>query len=444
VHDVLIRGGHLVTPDAVVQADLAIVDGRIEAIAPDVGTSREVIDATGLHVFPGVVDAHVHFNEPGRTDWEGAGTGSRAFAAGGGTTFVDMPLNSSPCTVNAREFARKEAALTASSITDFALWGGLVPGNRDDLAALADAGAVGFKAFMANSGLPEFPRADDLTLFEGMTEAARLGLPVAVHAESEEITAALSARLLSGAECGVRDVLASRPVIAEVEAIARATLLAGETGARLHIVHVSSGKGVAVAAEARARGVDVTIETCPHYLCFTTEDVERIGVAAKCAPPIRNAPERDALWRAVLDGTIDLIGSDHSPAPPDQKRGGFARAWGGIAGVQATLAVLLECGYHARGLPLARIASLLASRPASRFGLSRKGAIAVGMDADLVLVALKEPHVFDRMLHRHPMSPYLGMSCRGTVLSTIRRGETIAADGTITARTGGKLVTCTR
>ena len=188
MHDVLIRGGHLVTPDAVVQADLAIVDGRIEAIAPDVGTSREVIDATGLHVFPGVVDAHVHFNEPGRTDWEGAGTGSRAFAAGGGTTFVDMPLNSSPCTVNAREFARKEAALTASSITDFALWGGLVPGNRDDLAALADAGAVGFKAFMANSGLPEFPRADDLTLFEGMTEAARLGLPVAVHAESEEIT----------------------------------------------------------------------------------------------------------------------------------------------------------------------------------------------------------------------------------------------------------------
>jgi allantoinase len=190
--------------------------------------------------------------------------------------------------------------------------------------------------------------------------------------------------------------------------------------------------------------VDVTIETCPHYLCFTTEDVERIGVAAKCAPPIRSASERDALWRAMFDGTIDLIGSDHSPAPPDQKRGGFARAWGGIAGVQATLAVLLECGYHARGLPLARIASLLASRPASRFGLSRKGAIAIGMDADLVMVALQEPHVFDRLLHRHPMSPYLDMSCRGTVLSTIRRGETIVADGTITARTGGKLVTCTR
>ena len=444
MHDVVIRGGLLVMPEGVVRADVAIDDGRISCIAPEVDAARDVVDASGLHVLPGVIDAHVHFNEPGRTDWEGAFTGSRALAAGGGTTFVDMPLNSTPCTVNAEEFARKHAALAASSITDFALWGGLVPGNRDDLAGLAGAGAVGFKAFMADSGLPEFPRADDLTLFEGMTEAARLGLPVAVHAESQEIIAALSARLLSDDGCGVRDVLASRPVIAEVEAISRATLLAGETGARLHIVHVSSGRGVAVAAEARARGVDVTIETCPHYLCFTTEDVERIGVAAKCAPPIRDASERDALWHAVLDGTIDLIGSDHSPAPPEQKRGGFARAWGGVAGVQAMLAVLLECGHHARALPLPRLATLLASRPASRFGLARKGAIAVGMDADLALVSLHETHVLDRFLHRHPTTPYLGMSCRGAVRSTIRRGETIAANGTITARTGGELVTCIR
>ena len=210
-------------------------------------------------------------------------------------------------------------------------------------------------------------------------------------------------------------------------------------------MHVSSGRGVAVAAEARARGVDVTIETCPHYLCFTTEDVERIGVAAKCAPPIRDASERDALWRAVLDGTIDLIGSDHSPAPPEQKRGGFARAWGGIAGVQATLAVLLECGYHARGAA-ARRRSRRCSRlvPRRDSDCRARAPLRVGMDADLVLVALDETHVFDRFLHRHPMSPYLGMSCRGAVTSTIRRGETIVADGTITARTGGKLVTCTR
>ena len=444
MHEVVVRGGRLVTLDGVMRADIGIDDGRIQAIAPDLVASGEVVDATDLHVFPGVVDAHVHFNEPGRTDWEGAATGSRALAAGGGTTFIDMPLNCLPCTVTAEAFARKQAAVAASSITDFALWGGLVPGNRDDLEALAAAGAIGFKAFMADSGLPEFPRADDLTLLEGMTEAARLGLPVAVHAESEPITAALSARLISADRGSVRDVLASRPVIAEVEAIARATLLAGETGARLHIVHVSSGRGVAVAAEARARGVDVTIETCPHYLCFTTEDVERIGVAAKCAPPIRDAAERDALWRAVFDGSIDSIGSDHSPAPPSQKRGGFAAAWGGVAGVQAMLAVLLECGYHARALPLPQLASLLASRPASRFGLAHKGAIRVGMDADLALVALDEVRVFDQFLHRHAMSPYLGMSHRGAVRSTIRRGETIVAEGLITARTRGKLLTCTR
>lgn len=444
MHDVVIRGGTLVTPDGLVQSDVAIDEGRFEIIAPDVPDGREIVDARGLHVFPGVVDAHVHFNEPGRTDWEGAATGSRALAAGGGTTFIDMPLNSSPCTVNADAFARKQAALTAASIADFALWGGLVPGNVSELAGLAEAGAVGFKAFMSDSGLPEFPRADDLTLFEGMTEAARLGLPVAVHAESEDITAALAARQLAAGHVGVRDFLASRPVIAEVEAIARATRLAGETGVRLHIVHVSSGRGVAVAAEARARGADVTIETCPHYLCFTTEDVERIGVAAKCAPPIRDAVDRDALWRAVLDGTVDCIGSDHSPAPPERKHGDFFRAWGGIAGVQATLAILLECGHHARGLSLLQIASLLASRPATRFGLSRKGAIRVGMDADLALVALDHVHTLDQFLQRHAMSPYLGMSCRGTVRSTIRRGETIVADGVITARTRGMLVTCTR
>jgi allantoinase len=444
MHDVLVRGGLLVTPEGVVRADLAVDDGRIAAIGPELTGARAVIDAAGLHVFPGVVDAHVHFNEPGRTDWEGAASGSRALAAGGGTTFVDMPLNSSPCTVNAAEFARKHAALSASSIADFALWGGLVPGNRDDLAALAEAGAVGFKAFMADSGLSEFPRADDLTLFEGMTEAARLGLPVAVHAESEDITAALSARLLAGGRGSVRDVLASRPVIAEVEAIARATLLAAETGVRLHIVHVSSGRGVAVAAEARARGVDVTIETCPHYLCFTTEDVERIGVAAKCAPPIRDAPERDALWRAVLDGTIDIVGSDHSPASPELKSGDFARAWGGIGGVQVSLAVLLDRGHHDRALPLTQVAALLAARTASRFGLSRKGVIRPGMDADLALVALDERQVFEHLLHRHPISPYLGMSCRGVVRSTIRRGETIVDGGVITARTRGRLVTCTR
>jgi allantoinase len=433
-------------PDLVVRGDaedIAIEDGKIVAIGPELPGAAEEIDARGLHVFPGLIEVHLHFNEPGRTEWEGAATGSRALAAGGGTLFFDMPLNSTPCTVNAEAFDRKHAALAESSITDFALWGGLIPGNVPEMAELADRGVVGFKAFLCDSGLPEFPRADDLTLFEGLREAARLGLPVAVHAESQEITQGLKQRIAPEDRGSVTAFLASRPVIAELEAIQRATLLAREAGAKLHIVHVSSGRGVALAAEARAQGVDVSIETCPHYLFFTEDDVERLGAVAKCAPPLRDAAEQDALWRQLLRGAVDIVASDHSPAPPDMKSGDFAQAWGGIAGVQSTLSVLLDCGYHCRQLPLERIASLVAAEPARRFRIRAKGEIAVGMDADLALVdvlrsAQLQP---EHLLQRHPLNnPYLGSTFRGCVERTIRRGETIFASGKITARGPGKFV----
>src|ERR1700691_745217 len=306
-------------PDLVVRGDtedIAIEDGKITAIGPELPGASKEIDARGLHVFPGLIDVHLHFNEPGRTEWEGAATGSRALAAGGGTLFFDMPLNSSPCTVNAKHFEAKRAALESSSITDFALWGGLVPGNVGDLAELADRGVVGFKAFLCDSGLPEFPRADDLTLYEGMRESARLGLPVAVHAESEEITKRLSKRIAEAGRHDIAAFLESRPVIAEVEAISRAGLLARETGCKLHIVHISSGRGVAAALEARALGANISLETCPHYLMFTEDDLLRIGAVAKCAPPLREPSERNALWASVLRGEVDVIGSDHSPCPP--------------------------------------------------------------------------------------------------------------------------------
>ena len=279
--------------------------GRIMEIAPELSGAGSAIDATGLHIFPGIIDAHLHFNEPGRTEWEGAGTGSCALAAGGGTLFFDMPLNSTPCTVNADEVDRKRAALEASSITDFGLWGGLIPGSVGEMAAMADRGVVGFKAFMCDSGLPEFPRADDQTLSDGMREAARLDLPVAVHAESQEMTGVLAAGMTGST---ARDFLDSRPVAAELEAISRAIEIAGETGARLHIVHVSSGSGVVKAKEARDRGIDVSVETCPHYLFFSEDDLEAIGVAAKCAPPLRDLAEHAKLWGEVLGGRVDLDG----------------------------------------------------------------------------------------------------------------------------------------
>jgi allantoinase len=419
--------------------DIAIEDGKIVAIGPELSGAAEEIDARGLHIFPGLIDVHLHFNEPGRTNWEGAATGSRALAAGGGTLFFDMPLNSTPCTVDAAAFDRKRAALAKSSITDFALWGGLIPGNIPQMAELADRGVVGFKAFLCDSGLPEFPRADDLTLFEGLREAARLGLPVAVHAESQEITQGLTRRIENGS---VRDFLSSRPVIAELEAIQRATLLAREAGAKLHIVHVSSGRGVALAAQARAQGTDVSIETCPHYLFFTEEDVERLGAVAKCAPPLRSAVDQDALWTQLLAGTVDMVASDHSPAPPEMKTGDYGKAWGGIAGVQSTLAVLIDRGYHCHKLSLERITSLIASDPARRFRIPSKGAIAVGMDADLALVDISRSAQLQagHLKQRHALSPYIGSTLRGCVVRTIRRGETIFVSGEIVARTPGRFV----
>jgi allantoinase len=415
--------------------DIAIEGERIEAIGRELPGSAIEIDARGLVILPALIDAHVHFNEPGRTEWEGAQTGSRAFAAGGGAVFVDMPLNSTPCTVSAAEFDAKRAALEAASLTDFALWGGLTPESLNHMEELSERGAVGFKAFLCNSGLPEFPRADDLTLYEGMSEAARLKRPVAVHAESEEITAGLTKRLLAQGRRDIPAFLESRPVIAETEAIRRAGAFAHETGCALHVVHISSGSGVAAALEARALGADISIETCPHYLFFSEDDLLRLGAVAKCAPPLRNAKERAGLREAVARGEIDIIGSDHSPCPPEMKdRENFFEIWGGIAGVQYTLPVLIELGF-----PFDRIAETTATNPARRFGLKDRGALRAGNYADIVLV--DPQNIADTPpLHRHAIGPYSGYVLKGRVRRTIRRGATIFADGVICNDTKGRFV----
>jgi allantoinase len=343
--------------------DVGVADGVVAAVGPELeGGAREEVDARGLVVLPGVVDAHVHLNDPGRAHWEGFATGTAALAAGGTTTAIDMPLNAIPPTLDRAAFDAKVAAARGVARVDVALWGGLVPGppaGLDRLDELAAAGVVGFKAFMSNSGVEEFPAADDLTLLEGMARAARLGLPVAVHAESDVLTSALAARAVAEGRTTMADYLASRPVVAELEAIERVILFAEETGCALHVVHVSSGRGVALIAEARARGVDVSCETCPHYLLLDADDAVRIGAAAKCAPPLRDRATVEALWARVLAGDVDLIATDHSPSPPELKETGgdaFA-AWGGIPGAQTLLSSMFSEGVVARGLPLERRAS---------------------------------------------------------------------------------------
>ena len=427
----------MVLPTGQKGVDIAVNGGVISAIGAEVRDEGEAIDATGLVVLPGLVDAHVHFNEPGRADWEGWEAGTRGAAAGGVTTVLEMPLNAHPPTTTPAAFDEKAAVAREKALVDFGLWGGLVPENLADLEALHHRGVVGFKAFMSDSGIDDFHRVPDGILAIGLKTTARLGAIVGVHAESQPLLETI----------GAPDPIAwcrARPAAAEVDAIRR--LLACMRGAgkrvRAHVVHVSCAEGLAEVDAARSKGVAITAETCPHYLAFTEEDFERIGPPLKCAPPIRDAEMREALWQEVLAGRVDLIGSDHSPCPAAAKQKGehdIWQAWGGVAGIQATLPVLLTDGVHARGLSFERVAHLTATAPAQLFGLyPRKGAIAVGADADFAIVDPEQRWTFGAsdLQTRSGVSAYLGREFIGKVVRTIVRGRTVFADGEVSGKPG--------
>ena len=433
----VIRGGTVVLPTGQRPADIAILDGTVTAIGSEVRDGDETIDARNLVVLPGVVDAHVHFNEPGRADWEGWEAGTRGAAAGGVTTVLEMPLNAHPPTTTPAAFDEKLAIASQKALVDFGLWGGLVPDNLDNLQILHQRGVIGFKAFMSDSGIDDFQRVPDGILAIALKTTARLNAIVGVHAESQEMLE----------DQGAPNPIAwchARPAAAEVDAICRllVCMRGAGRGVRAHVVHVSCAEGLAQVDAARSKGVAITAETCPHYLAFTEEDFERIGPALKCAPPIRDLATREALWTELVAGRVDLIGSDHSPCPAADKQKGehdIWQAWGGVAGIQATLPVLLTDGLHARGLSLERIAHLTATAPAQLFGLyPRKGAIAVGADADFAIVDSEQRWTFgsNDLQTRSGVSAYLGRKFTGKVVRTIVRGETVFVDGEMTGRPG--------
>lgn len=405
----VVAGGRVVSTAGAAGADLVVRDGRVAALLPPGTAPRDgaVVDAGGLLVLPGAVDAHVHFDEPGRTSFEGFASGSAAAAAGGVTTVVDMPIDSDPPTLDARSAAAKVAAARASSVVDVALWGGLVPGNLAELDGLLAAGVVGLKAFLCDSGWEAFPPADRETLEAGMRAAARAGRVVAVHCEDPGL-------LTPGPPTSDR-----RPVAAEVAGVAAAGAAAVRTGARLHVVHCSSADAV---LEAR-RWPGTTVETCPHYLHLTDADADALGPVAWCAPPVRDRANRDRLWALVRDGLVDTVASDHSPCPPALKDGPVPFA--GVAGVQTTLSLLLAPPPDGGPpLDLARL-SALRTAAATLLGLPGKGALAPGFDADLVLVDPAGSWVVgeDTLHQRHRASPFAGRRLPGEVVATFVRGR---------------------
>ena len=481
----VVRSRRVVLPDGERPASIHIHLGTIAAVdAHDrVPAGADLFDAGDLVVSPGIVDTHVHVNEPGRTEWEGFDTATRAAAAGGVTTIVDMPLNSVPATTSVEALRAKREAAGGCHV-DVAFWGGIVPGNACEIDSLADAGVRGFKCFLVPSGVDEFPPVGQEDLRRALPFLARRKVPLLVHAESPRLidpeirsrdadpadpqSAIDSDGVPIGGPQSYAAYLATRPPDAELEAVRLMIALAEEFGVRTHIVHVTAAETVDAVAQARARDVPVTAETCPHYLTFTADDVPSGATLFKCAPPIREARHRDALWTGLRRGALDLVASDHSPAPPALKcPGDFPRAWGGIASLELSLAAVWTAARSrgrestlqaevleraGRGAPATGVrdavtpldlARWMSAAPASLAGLAdRKGAIAVGRDADLAVWDPDAQFTVDAsaLQQRHKLTPYAGRRLLGVVRATFVRGECVWNEGRLWRAAGGRLL----
>jgi allantoinase len=439
--ELVLSSRRVVTPEGVRPARVVVRGGVIDSVLPGTAGGGEVVDLGDRVVMSGLVDTHVHVNEPGRTDWEGFETATRAAAAGGVTTLFDMPLNSVPPTTTAAALAAKAAAASPKAFVNVGFWGGVVPGNAGELAGMAKLGVPGFKCFLVPSGVPEFPEVSEADLEAALREIARIGAVLLVHAEDPRGIADPPA----GDPRRYATYLATRPARAEDGAVALLARLARDTGARIHVVHLSSAGALEELRKAREEGLPLSAETCPHYLFFAAETIPDGATEFKCAPPIRDAENRDRLWDGLASGAIGMIVSDHSPAPAALKSrdtGDFLTAWGGISSLQLRLpAVWTEA--RRRGFPIECVAAWLCGAPARLAGIeNRKGSIAPGADADLVVwdpEAAFEVRA-GSIHHRHALTPYLGRTLYGEVHATFLAGEKIFENGRFPGTPRGKLL----
>lgn len=436
----IIRSGRVVTISGVAAASVHVRDGLVERVSSfdDIDGGGQLIECGQDVVMAGLVDAHVHVNEPGRTEWEGFESATRAAAAGGVTTIVDMPLNSIPPTTTVSHLEEKIAALEGKCQVDVGLWGGAIPGNAADLRPMLDAGALGFKCFLVDSGVAEFPHVDASALEAAMRTLRGTGSPLLVHAE---LAGPIDAARPDGAPSSYFRYLHSRPPAAEVEAIELVARLCIETGSRAHIVHLSAAEGLDVIRRARKMGALLSAETTPHYLHLEAGSIPDGATEYKCAPPIRESSNRERLWEGLAEGLVEMIVSDHSPCTPELKQresGDFAAAWGGIASVQFLLPVVWSEA-RLRNLELPVLSRWLSENPARLAGLDdRKGKLAPGYDADLIVwspdqsftVSSREIH------HRHKLTPYLGEQLFGVVKQTWLRGTRVFSEGQFGPATG--------
>lgn len=446
--DLIIRSRQVVAPEAVRPAAVYIRAGVIVELGSwgDVPSDVPLLDASDAVVMPGIVDSHVHVNEPGRTEWEGFATATRAAAAGGVTTLVDMPLNSIPPTTTLNGLKEKLAAAEGQCWIDTAFWGGVIPGNNRELKSLLEAGVRGFKCFLVHSGVDEFPHVTESNLLEAMPELAKLNSVLLVHAEVPEPIETAVAELKAADNRDYQTFLKSRPRAAENEAIELMIRLCRETGAKVHIVHHSSSDVLPQLKTAKAEGLPLTVETCPHYVTFAAEEIPDGATHFKCCPPVRERENREKLWAALKEGVIDMIVSDHSPCTPNLKlpeKGDFLEAWGGIAALQFSLPVIWSEAQK-RGFGLRELTRWMSEAPAKLAGLdNRKGRLAAGYDADIVVWhPEREFKVVPEIIHfKNKITPYSGMNLRGVVEATFVRGEKVYENGQFVGSPNGKLLT---